>query len=111
MKLEEDDSTNDEGKAGLMSSKDRELLSKFLLGVTYPPPSAGPTTTSLARGPRRVSSSSTFLETTTRPSASPTFAGIATDKVFDRRSVTPIGRARKKSAKLRFIADGTEDSS
>ena len=37
MKLEEDDSTNDEGKAGLMSSKERELLSKFLLGVTYPP--------------------------------------------------------------------------
>ena len=37
MKLEEDDSTNDEGKAGLMSAKERELLSKFLLGVTYPP--------------------------------------------------------------------------
>ena len=37
MKLEEDDSTNDEGKAGLMNSKERELLSKFLLGVTYPP--------------------------------------------------------------------------
>ena len=37
MKLEEDDSTNDEGKAGLMNSKERDLLSKFLLGVTYPP--------------------------------------------------------------------------
>ena len=37
MKLEEDDSTNDEGQAGLMNSKERDLLSKFLLGVTYPP--------------------------------------------------------------------------
>ena len=37
MKQVEDDSTNDEGKAGLMSAKERELLSKFLLGVTYPP--------------------------------------------------------------------------
>ena len=37
MKQVEDDSTNDEGKAGLMSAEERELLSKFLLGVTYPP--------------------------------------------------------------------------
>jgi YVTN family beta-propeller protein len=37
MKQVEDDSTNDEGKAGLMNSKERDLLSKFLLGVTYPP--------------------------------------------------------------------------
>ena len=37
MKLEEDDSTNDEGKAGLMSAKERDALSQFLLGVTYPP--------------------------------------------------------------------------
>ena len=37
MKLEEDDSTNDKGQAGLMNSKERDLLSKFLLGVTYPP--------------------------------------------------------------------------
>ncbi len=37
MKLEEEDSTNDEGQAGLMNSKERDLLSKFLLGVTYPP--------------------------------------------------------------------------
>ena len=29
MKLEEDDSTNDEGKTGLMNSKERDLLSKF----------------------------------------------------------------------------------
>ena len=37
MKLEDDDSTNDEGKAGLMSAKERDALSQFLLGVTYPP--------------------------------------------------------------------------
>ncbi|MDA0723887.1 MAG: hypothetical protein O3A82_04790 [Verrucomicrobia bacterium] len=37
MKLVGDDSTNDEGKAGLMTSAERDSLSKFLLGVTYPP--------------------------------------------------------------------------
>ena len=37
MKQVGDDSTNDEGKAGFMNSKVRDLLSKFLLGVTYPP--------------------------------------------------------------------------
>jgi hypothetical protein len=32
-----DKSVNNEGKAGLMSSTERETLSRFLLGVTYPP--------------------------------------------------------------------------
>jgi YVTN family beta-propeller protein len=32
-----DKSVNNEGKAGLMSSTERDTLSRFLLGVTYPP--------------------------------------------------------------------------
>jgi YVTN family beta-propeller protein len=37
MKKYGDKSVNNEGKAGLMSSTERETLSRFLLGVTYPP--------------------------------------------------------------------------
>jgi YVTN family beta-propeller protein len=37
MQLEGDDSLNDEGKPGLMTGGERDALSKFLLGVTYPP--------------------------------------------------------------------------
>tara|TARA_B100001057_G_scaffold33756_1_gene30621 strand:+ start:224 stop:1987 length:1764 start_codon:yes stop_codon:yes gene_type:complete len=37
MKLGGDDSLNDEGKPGLMTGGERDALSKFLLGVTYPP--------------------------------------------------------------------------
>ena len=37
MLLEGDGVKNDEGKAGLLSGEERDAMSKFLLGVTYPP--------------------------------------------------------------------------